>query len=329
MLRQFLIISIIFLASWLCNSMNRQRLESQMVATSTAYWRPADVPNPIDNRYTKEKFELGRSLFFDPLMSGSNDISCATCHNPQLSWSDGRPRAVGAAHKPLPVRTPTLLNIAWQAPLGWDGKFASLEAVAFGPLMAKSNMNMTEALLVERLTASPKYVALFRAAFEDGIASRNNIEKALATYERTIVSGDAPFDRWAKGDKEAITPAAQRGFTLFNTKAQCYQCHSGWAFTDGGFHDIGTAKGDDIGRGRYFPNSKKLRYAFKTPTLRDVAKRSPYMHDGAVPTLEKVIALYDAGGIERPSRAAAIKPLGLTESEISDLIAFLKTLSSD
>ncbi len=130
----------------------------------------------------------------------------------------------------------------------------------------------------------------------------HKVEMALATFERSIVSTEAPFDRWLNGDDSAIDAAAKRGFALFNGKANCAACHSGWAFTDASFHDIGTAHDDDIGRGRLFPSSAALKYAFKTPTLRDVAHRAPYMHDGSVPTLEAVIDLYDRGGIDRPSR---------------------------
>ena len=328
MFRQFFTISIFLVLGWQFSSTNTQHNNAASTLTRQDYRRPIDIPYPSDNPYSAAKLELGRSLFFDPIMSGSSSISCSTCHAPHLSWGDGLPRAVGAAQTPLARRAPTLLNVAWQAPLGWDGKFKSLEAVAFGPITAKANMNMTEELLIDKLKAAPKYVQRFAAAFEGGSISRTNIELALATFERSIVSGEAPFDKWVNGDGRAIDAAAQRGFELFNTKARCAECHSGWAFTDGSFHDIGSAQGEDIGRGRYFANSAKLRYAFKTPTLRDVAKRAPYMHDGSVPTLEKVIDLYDAGGIKRPSRSESIKPIGLSKSEKADLIAFLQTLSA-
>ena len=145
----------------------------------------------------------------------------------------------------------------------------------------------------------------FDAAFGKGDITVLKIEQALATFERSIVSNEAPFDHWVAGDDNAIGLAAKRGFALFNGKANCAACHSGWAFTDASFHDIGVAKNDDIGRGRLFPSSVKLKYAFKTPTLRDVARRGPYMHDGSLATLEDVIDLYDRGGIDRP--AATIK----------------------
>ena len=157
--------------------------------------------------------------------------------------------------------------------------------------------------------------------------SRSSVERALATFERTIVPGVAPFDRWIAGDDAAISLSAKRGFDLFTGRAECAQCHSTWRFTDDSFRDIGTGGDTDLGRGRLFPNSQRLRHAFKVPTLRDVAKRAPYMHDGSLPTLESVIALYDRGGVARPSRDQHIHPLGLSATERDDLIAFLQTLT--
>jgi cytochrome c peroxidase len=287
--------------------------------------RPVEIPFPESNPYSNAKSRLGRTLFYDPLLSGSKVRSCATCHNPGLSWGDGHPRAIG--EKILPLRSPTLLNVAWTPKLGWDGHFRDLEAVAFGPITAPANMNMPEKALIERLSAVPGYVEAFEAAFGKGVITRRKIELALATFERSIVSGEAPFDRWINGDKSAINPPAKRGFDLFVGKAHCVSCHSGWAFTDSSFYDIGTAKNADIGRGSLFPTSIKLRYAFKTPTLRDVARRVPYMHDGSVKTLAAVIDLYDRGGIERPSRSELISPLGLRKEEKADLVAFLQTLN--
>jgi len=292
------------------------------------YRRPAEVPFPPDNPYSAAKNKLGGMLFFDPMLSGGRVRSCATCHNPGLAWGDGLPRAIGENQAVLPLRAPTLLNVAFLDTLGWDGKFHDLESVAFAPITAAGNMNLPEAALIERLTAVPGYVDAFTAVFGTGAITRRKIELALATFERSIVSGEAPFDRWINGDENAISPSAKRGFDLFNGKARCSSCHSGWTFTDGSFHDIGTAQNGDIGRGRLFPNSTKLQYAFKTPTLRDTTRRAPYMHDGSVATMAEVIALYNRGGIERPSRSVLIKPLGLTQDEITDLTAFLDTLAN-
>jgi cytochrome c peroxidase len=292
------------------------------------YHRPTEIPFPKSNPYSDAKAKLGKMLFFDPILSGSNVRSCATCHNPGLSWGDGRGLALGEGQKPLTLRSPTLLNVAWVPKLGWDGHFRNLEAVAMGPIAGATNMNLPEAEMISRLNAISGYVDAFRTAFGEGGVTRKNIELALATYERTIVSPEAPFDRWIAGDEKAISDGAKRGFDLFNGKANCAACHSGWAFTDSSFHDIGTATKDDTGRGKLFPTSVKLQHAFKTPTLRDVARRGPYMHDGSVASLDAVIDLYNRGGIDRPSRSEDIHPLNLTKDEKADLIAFLHTLNS-
>ena len=291
------------------------------------YRRPSEIPFPASNPYSEAKAHLGRMLFFDPVLSGSKTQTCASCHNPALSWQDGLPRGIGANTEPMAARTPTLLNVAWVPKLGWDGHFRDLENVAFGPITNPNIMNMPEKELVARLSAIPGYVQAFNAAFGDSGVNKRNIELALATFERSIVATKAPFDRWINGDKTAISASAKRGFDLFNGKAHCSACHSGWSLTDSSFHDVGVATGKDIGRGRLFPTSASLRYAFKTPTLRDVDRRAPYMHDGSVATLEQVIDLYNRGGIDRPSRAEEVRPLGLTAQEKADLIAFLHTLT--
>jgi cytochrome c peroxidase len=293
------------------------------------YRRPAEIPYPKDDPYSQAKSELGRALFFDPILSGAKLRSCSTCHNPGLSWADGKPRAIGENQKPLAsgLRTPTLLNVAWTPKLGWDGHFHDLEGVAISPITAPDNMNLPEDALIERLAAISGYVKAFDAAFGKGGVDRRKIEQALATFERSIVSDEAPFDRWIRGDETAIGAAAKRGFALFNGNGNCAACHSGWAFTDAAFHDIGVAHDDDIGRGRQFPSSVKLQYAFKTPTLRDVARRGPYMHDGSFATLDDVIDLYNRGGVDRPSRDDEIHQLNLLQSEKADLIAFLRTLN--
>jgi cytochrome c peroxidase len=316
------------LAVMLCTSASVSNTASDArQAWMQKYQRPTEIPFPERNSYSDAKYNLGRTLFFDPILSGSEVRSCATCHNPGLSWGDGQARAIGEKQQPLPLRSPTLLNVAWVPKLGWDGHFRDLESVAMGPITAPGNMNLPESTMIERLAAIPGYVDAFDAAFGEGEITARKIEFALATFERTIVSKGAPFDRWIAGDETAISEDAKRGFDLFNGKANCAACHAGWAFTDSSFHDIGTARGDDIGRGRLFPTSVTLRYAFKTPTLRDVARRGPYMHDGSVPTLAAVIDLYDGGGIDRPSRAEEIRPLSLTAEEKSDLVAFLHTLN--
>jgi cytochrome c peroxidase len=158
--------------------------------------------------------------------------------------------------------------------------------------------------------------------------SAENIAKAIATYERTVVSERAPFDAWIEGDEKAISAEAKRGFVLFNTKAGCANCHSGWNFTDDSFHDIGLRDGD-IGRGKFLTSIIKMQHAFKTPGLREINRRGPYMHDGSIATIKAVIDQYNDGGVDRPSRSDLIKPLGLSNQEKADLVAFMDTLSSD
>lgn len=292
------------------------------------YRRPTTIPFPKNNPHSDAKENFGRFLFFDPLLSASRARSCASCHNPALSWGDGLPRAVGENQKRLGYRTPTLLNMAWLRVPGWFGKFRDLENVAFTPINSPKIMNRKTSDLIAELSKIPGYRRHFAEAFEDGAITKRNIELALATYQRTIVSGVAPFDRWISGDENAISKTAKRGFDLFRGKAECAECHKGWNFTDGAFYDIGTDVAD-LGRGKLFPTSTKLKYACKVPTLRDTARRAPYMHNGSNKTLEDVIDLYDKGGIDRPSRSELIKPLRLSKSEKIELIAFLKTLASD
>jgi cytochrome c peroxidase len=291
--------------------------------------RPATVPFPPDNPYSAEKAELGRLLFFDPLLSASRTIACATCHHPRLAWGDGLPRAVGEGRSPLPFRSPTMLGAAWLEAWGWDGKFRSLEAVAFTPVSAAANMGRNEQELLADITADAAYRTAFERLFPGEGVTRATVERALATYERTIVPDIAPFDRWIAGDERAISDSAKRGFDLFTGRAECSECHSSWRFTDDSFHDTGVSNETEPGRGRLFANSVKLRHAFKVPTLRDVAKRAPYMHDGSLPTLAGVIAFYDRGGIDRPSRAPHIHPLGLSAQDRDDLVAFLQSLTGD
>jgi cytochrome c peroxidase len=301
--------------------------EGPRAARLAGFVRPGSVPFPPDNPFSPGKAELGRQLFFDSLLSASGTISCATCHHPRLAWGDGLPRAVGEAHISLPLRSPTLLGAAWLEAFGWDGKFPTLESVAFTPMTSPANMGRNEQDVLRDIAQSPAYSAAFDQIFPGEGVSRSSVERALATYERTIVPATAPFDRWVAGDETAVSEAAKRGFDLFTGRGECAQCHAGWRFTDDSFHDIGIGADNDPGRGRLFPNSERLRHAFKVPTLRDVARRAPYMHDGSLPTLDHVITLYDRGGIERPSRDPLVHPLGLSAGEREDLIAFLQTLT--
>jgi len=292
------------------------------------YRRPATIPFPKDNPYTVEKASLGKKLFFDTRLSAANILSCGSCHSPAYGWGDGQPTGVGHGMKKLGRRSPTIINAAFGQIFMWDGRAGSLEEQALGPIRADVEMNLPVDQLLEKLKGIEGYRPLFQAVFPRESIAPETIAKAIATYERTVVSGRAPFDAWIEGDETAISPQAVRGFVLFNTKARCTDCHSGWNFTDDSFHDIGLAS-TDIGRAKILPGIEKMNYAFKTPGLREISLRGPYMHDGSVPTLEAVMDHYNRGGIERPSRSAQIKPLAFSKQECDDLVAFMRTLTSD
>jgi cytochrome c peroxidase len=292
------------------------------------YQRPALIPFPKGNTYTPEKVSLGKTLYFDPRISVSSSQSCASCHSPGFGWGDGLPVGVGHGMTKLDRRSPSIVNAAWGAILMWDGRAANLEEQALGPIQSSGEMNMPLEQLMARLDSITAYRPLFEAAFPGEGMNPRTLAKAIATYERTVVSERAPFDAWIEGDKQAITEEAKRGFAIFNTKGQCSSCHEGWNFTNDGFQDIGLPS-TDHGRGKFLPDILKMKHAFKTPGLREISQRGPYMHDGSIATLEAVVEHYDGGGVDRPSRSDMIKPLGLTVQEKSDLVAFLRSLTSN
>jgi cytochrome c peroxidase len=301
--------------------------DASLATLRARYRRPTAIPFPRDNPFNADVAELGRLLFFDPRLSGSNLLSCASCHNPSFAWGDGQPRATGHGMRVLGRRTPTILNGAWGEVFFWDGRADTLEEQAVGPMSAPGEMNQLLDDLPTKLAAIAGYRSIFERAFPGQPITVENVARAIATFERTVVSDAAPFDRWVEGDEGAISPAAQRGFVLFNGRANCASCHSGWNFTNDSFHDIGLAS-DDVGRERVMPGIAGLRHAFKTPGLRDVTLRGPYMHDGSVPDLEAVIRHYENGFIRRPSLSADMRAFTLSDEERRELIAFLETLTA-
>jgi len=301
---------------------------SDIEAMKAEYRRPTSIPFPKDNLYTPGKASLGKKLYFDTRLSVSSVQSCASCHNPGLGWGDGLARTVGHGMVTLARRSPTIVNAAWTAVYMWDGRVGTLEDQALAAIQASGTMNMPIGQLMDRLASIAEYKPLFAAAFPDEGMTQKTVGKAIAIYERTVVSERAPFDRWIEKNEQAISEEAKRGFAIFNMKGQCSACHEGWNFTNDGFHDIGLP-GTDVGRGKFLPDIPKMAHAFKTPGLREIASRGPYMHDGSLATLEDVVEHYNQGGIDRPSRSDLVKPLGLTAQEKSDLVAFLKSLSSD
>lgn len=301
----------------------------RVVLLKASYERPTEIPFPEENPFTDAKAELGKTLYFDPRLSRGNTQSCASCHNPSFAWGDGLPKGVGDHFNELGRRSPTILNAAWSEALMWDGRFDTLEEQALGPIQAGVEMNMAIDELIAKLGEIEGYRRLFAEAFHgNNEITADKIAMAIATYERTVVSGEAPFDRWIKGNKAAISASAARGFQIFNGKAQCAACHSSWRFTDDSFHDIGLPD-KDIGRGAELPGIVTMQHAFKTPGLRNIDRRGPYMHDGSLRTLQAVIEHYDDGGRWRPSLSEEMKRLKLSDQEKQDLIAFLETLTSE
>ena len=291
------------------------------------YQRPTKIPASKTNPGTPEKVALGQMLFFDPRLSGSGVISCSSCHNPALGWGDALPKGLGNMGGRLGRHTPTILNVAYGEPYFWDGRAETLEDQAKGPLTSAKEMNMPADVAIGRLQSIPGYVAAFERAFPGRGISLDTFADAVAVYERTVNSGTAPFDKWVAGDETALSAAAKRGFILFNDKANCAACHSGWRMSDDGFHDIGLP-GTDRGRAAIAPGIVQLEHAFKTPTLRNINQRAPYMHDGSMPTLAAVIDHYDHGFEKRDSLDGQMHSLGLTSDEKADLLAFLDTLTS-
>lgn len=303
-------------------------VSAKLEALKAEYRRPLEIPSPSDNSYSRERSELGKALFFDPRLSGSGMLSCASCHNPALGWADGLQTGLGNMGSHLTRRTPTVENLAWGGPYFWDGRADTLEEQAKGPLQSPVEMNKPLVDVTQTVASIPGYKSAFDAAYPGEPLTIDTIAKAIANYERTIVSGQAPFDRWVEGDEHAISDAAKRGFVLFDGKANCAACHSGWRFTDDGFHDIGV-KSDDKGRGAVVTGIPALDHAFKTPTLRNVALRAPYQHDGSEQTLRDVVDFYNGEYVSRQSLSSDIKRLDLTDGEKDDLVAFMQTLTGN
>lgn len=289
--------------------------------------RPASIPFPKSNPFDEKKKELGRRLFFDPRLSVTGSVSCASCHDPNIGWTDGLERGVGVTGVPLPRRTPGIVDAAWLTALMWDGRADTLEQQAAMPITAEHEMGMPLDGLTKRLNEIDGYKSLFEAAFPGKEINAKNAIAALATYERTLVSNKSSFDRWIDGDASAISAVAQRGFVVFNSAGRCNKCHSGWRFTDDSFHDIGL-RSEDIGRGKFAPPSVIImKHAFKTPSLRNARMSGPYMHNGSMKTMEEVLDHYEKGGESRPSLSPEMKPVKLSRREKDDLLAFLETLA--
>lgn len=300
---------------------------SSLNAEDSSKWlRPSTVPAPADNAITPERVELGRLLYFDTRLSRDDTVSCATCHSPYAGWADKNSKAVGIEGRRGPRNSPTVLNTAYQNRQFWDGRAKTLEEQAVGPIQADVEMDMELPVLISKLKGIKGYVELFEKAYPGEGITEDTLAKALASFERTVVSTESDFDRYIKGDKSAIGRKAKRGFELFKGKAHCIDCHDEFNFTDGSFHNIGLGDAD---KGRYGLKRRSAWYhAFKTPTLRDVTKSDPYFHDGSVKTLEEATAICGNGGRfeHAKKKSTYIKNRHLSRKEIDDIVAFMRTL---
>jgi len=307
-----------------------------------------DVPVPATNPQTAEKIDLGRTLFFDRRLSGDGTMSCASCHIPEQGFADGQAIALNYPTTRNWRNSQTLVNVAYQKGLFHDGRSGSLEEQALFPLMSAFEMNQNLDFVEEELRSVPEYVAAFTRVFGSPDITREQIAMAIAAFERTIVSRDAPLDRYLAGDEKALSGAAQAGMAIFTGKGRCNTCHAGGNLADDGFHALNVPESPEFERdprvaatrrfvakvsgyedfrtlaedpGRFLVTKDKREWkAFRTPTLREIARTAPYMHNGIFTTLEEVIAFVDRGGGEGNT---ALKPLGLTAEEKQALLAFL------
>ena len=327
---------------------------------------PADVWDyyiPKDNPLTEEKIELGRQLFFEKRLSADGNISCATCHDPQLAFTDGKKVAEGIGGRRGTRNSPTILNALFYPGMFWDGRADRLEDQARLPLTNPLEMgNESIETVIARVRAAPEFVSAFHRVF-GGEPTIARLAQAVAAYERTLIAGDSAFDRFAAGNQNAIGAEAKRGFTLFRGKARCSRCHTFSDqmpfFSDFAYHNTGVAAnhpgfervaarafevaerpeaksvidglgreegGDELGRMLMSYQVFDLG-AFRTPSLRNVALTAPYFHDGSARTLADVVRFYNEGGKQNLNREWELNALALTESEQRDLVAFLESLT--
>ncbi|MGC5325930.1 cytochrome-c peroxidase [Brevibacillus sp. SYSU BS000544] len=292
----------------------------------TAKFQPiGEIPVPADNPMTESKVNLGKKLFFDPRLSGDNKSSCATCHSPGAGYGDKLPTFVGFEGFKGPRNSPTVINAGYYTSNFWDGRAANLEEQALGPIQSKVEMNQNLDELVKELKTVPAYVDEFKTVFNSEITGEN-IGQAIASFERTIVVNDTKVDRFLKGDKAALNEQEIRGMKLFAGKASCMSCHAGPTLSDQNFHNIGM-EGDD---GRFNVTKQEAdKGKFRTPALRGIAHTAPYMHDGSMDTLKKVIEYYNQGGGNHGNKDPLVRPLNLSDEEVNDLVAFLEALSGE
>jgi cytochrome c peroxidase len=285
------------------------------------------VPVPLENPQTDQKILLGKKLYFDTRLSKDNTISCATCHDPAKGWSDAGPTSKGINSQMGGRRSPPVSNAAYSLLQFWDGRAPSLEEQAKGPIQNPIEMGNTHTEMLRTVNDIPGYVEEFQRVFGTGPITVDQVAAAIASYERTVVTTDSPFDRFVRGDLSALSPLEKQGLEIFNGKGHCTACHWGGNLSDGRFHNLGVEPIDpakpDSGRYVVTKNAADIG-AFKTPTVRDASLRAPYLHTGKEKTLEDVVKLYDRGGGSSAENLDPLMvPLGLSEKEIQALVAFM------
>lgn len=287
---------------------------------------------PKDDPYTPAKAELGWLLYFDKRLSADGTISCATCHDPKHAFGDGQRFSTGIRKQLGGRSAPTVINRAYSLEQFWDGRAGSLEEQAKGPIANPIEMGFAHDACAACVAGIPGYRERFKQAFGPGPITIDHIARAIATFERTVLSGNSAYDRFKAGDEAALTESQKRGMKIFfSDHARCDSCHEGVNFTNGKYANIGIGMdkpNPDLGR---FVVSKKEedKGAFKTPTLREVSKTGPYMHDGSLKTLEEVVEHYNKGGIKNPWLHQDVRELKLSDQDKKDLVAFLKALEGE
>ena len=289
----------------------------------------AYMPISEGNPLTAEKVALGRRLFSDPILSADESLACSSCHDPDRAFTDDRSKAVGVFGRVGPRRVPKLVNRGYGRSFFWDGRIPSLEQQVLEPVVNELEMDLSLAEAETRLRADASYAAEFMAVFGQ-VPDREALAKALASYVRTILSGDSRYDRYVAGEADALNERERLGLEVFRAKGNCVTCHLGPNLTDERFHNtgVGYKDGQFVDDGRFAVTGRPGdRGAFKTPTLRDVALTSPYMHDGSLETLARVIEDYDRGGTPNPYLDPEIRELNLSDGEKDALEAFLRALN--
>ena len=297
--------------------------------------QPTSIKNqrviPADNPLTAEKVALGRKLFFDPILSKDKTVSCASCHQPDHGFASPDKLAVGIGGQVGDRNAPTLLNRVYGTKFFWDGRVDSLEEQALKPIANPKELGTNVDAVIVKLSNDPKYTQQFHEAFptiEQPVTSRN-MAKALAAFQRTLIASDSPIDEFQAGKYSALNRQQRKGLWLFESRAACWKCHSGDNYSDEDFHNTGIGfdlSERDLGRFMVTKN-KKDKGKFKTPTLREVSKTAPYMHNGSLTTLRDVVEFYNRGGeVEDPNLDPELKPLGLTDDEVEALVELLKVL---